>query len=419
LEALARLEAELAAAPPAHALANRRARLYAELANVALIADQPTRTRAAAAAGLAALDDPAERPLVTALRMLEAFAILELGERAESLRRYEALAAEVPEGEPYFVCVLGELAYAHYRNDQIGAAVTELVRAYALSAAPGYEADRADTAEELATMFQRLDFTDEALPLAAEAVALTERRGDDRQLSDAVRRRGELLAARGDYAAARRDLARARELADRTRDRFRQIFAAASTCTTERLAGRFAAAERACRDAQHLATGFENPLGRIGTLVASGELDLARGRPGPALQALDTAAAVAPGAVSQVMWKRIHLARSHALEALGDYHGAYQAAQRYLEVAHSTAEAQTATRVAVLRVQFETARTARELKVASEEKELLAQKAAVDRRIRDLSLGGAALTLAAAAAYGVAVRRRRRAERARRDAEQR
>ncbi len=415
--AIARLQAALAA--PVRAGHNQRARLNAELSHAAIVDDQPGLSRTAAAAGLAAIEDPGERPLVDALSMLEAFAISELGDRRRALELYQHIAAGVPESAPYHVCVLDELAYLYYRNDEIGPAVTNLVRAYTLAAAPGFEADRANTADELATMFQRLDFLDEAMPLADEALAHFRRLGDVRGLSDALRRRGELLGRLGDFAAADRDLAEALVLARQVHDRFRELFTSVSICVTERRAGNFAAAEVGCRDAERVAAAFENPAGRQAADLASGELELARGRARLALTSLDRLARAPPDAASHALWRRIHLARSQALYALGDYKGAYASAERYIAESHDSAEAQTAARVAVVRVQFETERKERELRLATAEKQLLEQTAATDRRTRNIAILGAALSFAVATLYLIGRRRRQHADQARRDAEQR
>ena len=412
---IARLQAALAA--PVAPGRNRRARLDAELANAAIVGDQPGLSRAAATAGLAAIEDPAERPLVDALSMLEAFAISELGDRRRALELYTRIAARVPDSAAYRVCVLDELAYLYYRNDEIGAAVSNLMRAYTLAAAPGFEADRANTADELATMFQRLDFLDEAMPLADEALAHFRTLGDERGLADALRRRGELLGRTGDIAAAERDLAEALRLARKVHDRFRELFTSVSVCVTERGAGKFAAAEVGCRDAERVAVGFENPSGQLAADLASGELALARGQPRLALTALDAVARAPQGATSNAMRRRLDLARGRTLEALGDYRGAYATAQRYIDESRAGAEAQAAARVAVLRVQFETARTERELKLATAEKRLLEQTAASDRRTRDLAIAGAALACGLAALILLSRRRRLRADAARRDAE--
>ncbi len=415
--AIARLQAALAAPVPAGQ--NRRARLYVELSNAAIVDDQPALSRSAATRGLAALEDRGERPLVDALSMLEAFAISELGDPRRALELYETIAAGVPESAPYYICVLDELAYMDYRNDRIGPAVTNLVRAYTLAAAPGFEADRANTADELATMFQRLEFTDEALPLAEEALTHFRALGDARGVADALRRRGELFGSVGRFDAAEADLGEALALARKVHDRFRELFTSVSICVTERRAGRFAAAETGCRDAQRVATSFENPLGRRAADLATAELELARSHARLALAALDDLDHVAFGGTTRTFSQRTHLARGQALAAAGDYQGAYAAAERYIAASHESAEAQTAARVAVLRVQFETERAQRDLKLATAGRQLLEQKAASDRAMRNVAIGGSALTLATGALYLAGRRRRLAADQARRDAEQR
>ena len=134
---------------------NGRARHAAELANAAIIDDRPALSRAAASAGLAALEDRGERPLVDAPSLLQACAVSGRGDRRGALELSRGIAAGVPDDAPWRACVLDALADAYCRNDETGPALTNPVRADTLAAAPGFEADRANAADALATMFQR------------------------------------------------------------------------------------------------------------------------------------------------------------------------------------------------------------------------------------------------------------------------
>lgn len=417
--AIATLKSQIADYRPDPTDPNGLAHRYAMLADAYYVGDEPDLASESVDRGLDAMVDRGDSALADRLKMMRPLLLDDTGKPGPALEAFEAYARTVSPSASYYLCVLYERGHLRRRNGRFNGALEDLLAAYDLARRAGNADDRAMVAESLAVTYSRVDFLDEAVRFADEAVAHYEtdtRRG---LLAHALLFRGDVFKSRGDYARAKADLVRVLSLAREVDSSFYQLFADVVLCEVLTKERRLEEAKDACVAAEAASEHLRNPEGTQAVNLTRAELDLALRRPQEALARLDKIPRDNEDNMPRGYQQRMHAARARALAAVGRGDDAYMEAQRYIDKQADDARVSSAEKIAALRTQIETHYKDLQLQLAQRERALLIEQISESRRNYELLALAFLLAIGIGAFIVMIQRKKRDAERAQHEAEQR
>jgi signal transduction histidine kinase len=317
------------------------------------------------------------------------------GDVARALSTIEPLVRQLPAEAPYRLCALIDRGYLRFRRGQSAEAIDDLLLAWQLAGASGFERWQIYAGNMLAATYSVIGLYDDAWRFGNEAVRFHADGDSPQELGDAYFRRGNASLNAGNLPAAEQDFALAEPLFERSgamsrlqplRDRQCQLLVAARRPVEAGPVCRDALARAravAMRDVEKLETG------RLG------QIELQLGRPAAALPLLDRALSDQGPPIVERLSSPLLQARSQARARLGDWRGAHDDTQRLVRVLEREMDAGQAARLAALNARFQAERREVDLQRMRAEADYANAQAAAQLRFRNLVLAACAVIVIA------------------------
>jgi len=344
-----------------------------------------------AADGMAEATAAGDRAVRADLQLCRGYAHELLGNVNEAARDYDLSVADAARSGDQTVwadalALRGEMA--HYRG-QFSRAIEDLQKAYALNVALKRDGKQHYTLNAIANLYadRRVAAYDRAIEYYRQLLAADEKAGAIRAMATGRFNIAATLQSKGDLNGALAEYRQALALERRRKD---PDSIADVQIAMGILLGKLGRLDEALKMldaalAQYSKNGDAESTAQA--RLARGSVLRKLGRPGEGLRELEAARARFEQTGSDRYLEKSHEERALALEALGDWRGAYAARGALLELRQKLAEQLREEHVSQLRVQFETEKTERENRALVRENALRARALEDAGRIRRLQAG--------------------------------
>ncbi|MFO1425408.1 MAG: GGDEF domain-containing protein [Steroidobacteraceae bacterium] len=388
----------------------RRATLFAVIAESQRQAGQAAAAIVAAEAGLAALGNAGPAALRLRLEIARALAWHADHQTRRGLERLDALLALQTAGSAGATCILKDRGWLRFGEGNVEGALSDLMQAYQQLRVRGDADEQTIVAGRLAAVYVSAREYSQAIELLGETIDYFMRAGANSRLPTAYDRLGRALAAQGRYPDAIEAFEKMGHEALRLGDRAAQGYSDIRICGVQIERGLLQAAAQHCASAQRDLAQASSPDREERRILDAylARIDLASGRAQAALQGFDRAINGDPAGVSKPLRAQFHLWRAGANAALGRYADAYADMQEHLARTQALTEIESERQVAVLRVRFATDREVRKNEVLARDNALKQERLARQQLATWLSSAVAAVAAALLLALGWNLQRTRR-----------
>ena len=376
----------------------------------------------AARAGLAALlPTPRSAGQLTArLQSIHALLLDETGQPG-ALATIDAALAQHATDPRAVACLRRERGWIRYSYGNIEGALTDNIAAYTLLTRDGPRSEAMVTAGRLAAIYGAAGEYESAAALLTETIDYFGRTSAGVRLATAHSRLGDLEMLQKRYVAALAQFAIVRGIGVESGDPWSVAFADMRGCQVHIEQGALEVATHLCDKADSAFTAaqlWDGPT-RHHMTALRGRLALGRHDHAGAIALFTAALNGGEDMLPSDTRARIYKLRGSAYAALGQYATAYADQQQYDKRLLAWTDAQTANRIAAMRIRFGMDREQRKNQLLQRERADLLASAARDRVRRNAIGFGAALLIASVLLIAFAFQRRRTAEAARLEAERR